>query len=224
MARMDPLPNDDEILTAREAERTRLAEYLHDRPIQRLSAVALALDRIPTVLLADKETVAMDIAKRAAELVREEITSLRELMVELRRPVSEPRELRRWLEEEAARLCGLAGVDCDVEVELADPLPNATAATLLDVAREALANAVKHAGASAVTVIVGLSYEGVELRVLDDGVGFDQDLTARAARPGHFGLVQMRRRVTEIGGSCRISSAPGAGTEVRAVLPIRVPV
>lgn len=223
MARMDPFPYDDAILTAREAERTRLAEYLHDRPIQRLSAVALALDRIPTVLLADREAVAMDIAKRAAELVREEIASLRELMVELRRPVSEPRELQRGLEEEAARLCGLAGVDCDVEVELADPLPNTTAATLLDVAREALANAVKHAGASSVTVMVALSYEGVELRVHDDGIGFDQDLAAGTARPGHFGLVQMRRRITELGGSCRISSAPGSGTEVRAVLPIRVP-
>jgi signal transduction histidine kinase len=223
MARMDPLPHVDEILRAREAERARLAEYLHDRPIQRLSAVALALDRIPAVLLADKEPVAMDIAQRAAQLVREEIASLRELMVELRRPMSEPGELQRWLEEEAARLCGLVGVDCDVEVELADPLPNTTATTLLDVAREALANAVKHAGASSVTVLVGRSREGVELRVLDDGIGFDEAVTARAALPGHVGLAQMRRRVSEIGGSCRISSAPGAGTEIRAVLPIRVP-
>jgi two-component system NarL family sensor kinase len=223
MARMDPLPRVDEILQAREAERTRLAEHLHDRPIQRLSAVALALDRIPAVLLADEEAVAMDIAMRAAELVREEIASLRELMVELRRPISEPSDLQRWLEDEAARLCGLVGVDCEVEVELADPLPNATATTLLDVAREALANVVKHAGARSVSVLVIQSCGRVELRVLDDGIGFDEHVTARTAPPDHIGLAQMRRRVSDVGGSCRISSAPGVGTEVRAVLPIQVP-
>jgi signal transduction histidine kinase len=72
-------------------------------------------------------------------------------------------------------------------------------------------------------VLVVQSYGRVELRVFDDGIGFDEHVTARAATPDHMGLAQMRRRVSDVGGSCRISSAPGVGTEVRAVLPIRVP-
>jgi signal transduction histidine kinase len=87
------------------------------------------------------------------------------------------------------------------------------------VAEEALSNALRHAGASAVTVTLEADGPGgaTLLSVADDGVGFDPEARSIASR--RLGLVSMRERVEAAGGTFKIVSAPGKGTTVRASVP-----
>jgi signal transduction histidine kinase len=82
---------------------------------------------------------------------------------------------------------------------------------LFAIGREALANVVKHAGASKAWVHVEARSGRVRLDVRDDGSGFDP----AAHHPGHFGLESMHSRAAELGGMLTISSRPGVGTVVR---------
>jgi hypothetical protein len=94
------------------------------------------------------------------------------------------------------------------------PLPMATEVVLLRVCQEALANVRKHACAYKATVELRYDPEAVLLEVIDDGAGFDP---ARVS--GGFGLRGMRTRVAEAGGTLTVSSSPGVGTQVSAMVP-----
>ena len=86
--------------------------------------------------------------------------------------------------------------------------------TIYRLVQEALTNAVKHASARRLEVAVVEHDDEVELRVSDDGVGFDP-----GARAEGFGLVGMRERVTLVAGRLEIESGPGRGTTLRCRIP-----
>src|SRR5208283_5189559 len=96
-------------------------------------------------------------------------------------------------------------------------LPAVTEHNLLRITQEALANALKHSEAK--KIIVALSYEPsqVQLRLHDNGNGFDL-LTAGQAASGHFGLLDMRERAEKIGARFFLTSCPGQGTEILLVI------
>jgi len=83
-------------------------------------------------------------------------------------------------------------------------------------AQDALNNLVKHAQANQVDIHLHCDHGTLTLEVQDDGVGFDP----QAEYPGHLGLHTMRERVTRLGGTLEINSAPGLGTMVRVRIPI----
>jgi signal transduction histidine kinase len=87
---------------------------------------------------------------------------------------------------------------------------------LFRVAQEALTNAIKYAGVQDVSVALRCTQTDIELQVIDSGVGFDLE---SAGRPG-LGLVSMKERLNLVGGQIRIESRPGAGTTVRARVPL----
>jgi signal transduction histidine kinase len=100
------------------------------------------------------------------------------------------------------------------------PLPSETEVTLLRVAQEALANAGRHADASAVALTLAFGDGQVSLDVTDDGVGFDPAAPATGnGSGGGFGLTAMRERVAAHRGSLDVESGPGQGTTVVATLP-----
>jgi signal transduction histidine kinase len=84
------------------------------------------------------------------------------------------------------------------------------------VAQEALANAVRHAEAHAVTLTLGTCNGTLALEVRDDGRGFDHEELRAAA----LGLVAMEERAVALGGTLRVRSAPGAGTTIRLECPL----
>jgi len=96
------------------------------------------------------------------------------------------------------------------------PLPFAAKQVLLRVVQEALHNVVKHARANRVEVRVRRQGERLQLRVTDDGVGFDVD----ASFPGHLGHTSMRERLAALGGQLRLESQPGIGTAIEADVPL----
>ncbi|MCP4593458.1 MAG: sensor histidine kinase, partial [bacterium] len=88
---------------------------------------------------------------------------------------------------------------------------------LYRIAQEALNNALKHAGASQVTLSVRFAEDSVTLEVTDNGQGFDPaDVQGKAG----LGLISMRERAEKIGGQLTIHSAPGEGTRVAISVPL----
>jgi signal transduction histidine kinase len=101
------------------------------------------------------------------------------------------------------------------------PLPAATAAELVAAVRAALDNVREHAGNGArAWVLLEDERDGVRVTVRDDGVGFAPGRLAEAAEAGRLGVAQsMRGRISDLGGSTAIHSAPGEGTEVEFWVP-----
>ena len=109
-------------------------------------------------------------------------------------------------------------VDLDEGIEAAAALSDGRRAQLLQIAREALSNAARHAGASQARVGLVLE-DGTKLRltVEDNGRGFDP-ATTRGGE--HQGLVNMRDRATHMGGQLEVDSAPGRGARIIVRVPL----
>ena len=99
-------------------------------------------------------------------------------------------------------------------------LPSQIESNALRIAQEALTNAIKHAEPKHVLIELDFDAANLQLRVKDDGRGFDTE-GMLATADGHFGLLGMRERVEHVGGRLTLSSRPGEGTEVWATIPIR---
>lgn len=88
------------------------------------------------------------------------------------------------------------------------------------IAREALLNAVRHGQPRSVSLHVLFDRAKVQMRVIDDGRGFDPGLAASSSDE-HYGLTGIRERTREIGAECIVMSEPGRGTEIRIAVPFR---
>jgi len=88
---------------------------------------------------------------------------------------------------------------------------------LLSIFREAITNIIKHSGAKKIKIEVSVSDKGLEMKICDNGIGFDPE----ANSAGHYGLKNMKKRAEEIGGILNISSAKDRGTEIHLILPRR---
>lgn len=87
------------------------------------------------------------------------------------------------------------------------------------IAREVLVNVQKHARATRVIVRLERAGDHVRLLVVDDGVGFEDSVVAAAPPGTHFGLLTVRERVESVGGTLRVVSGAGLGTQIDATLP-----
>jgi PAS domain S-box-containing protein len=199
---------------AQEEERRRIAADIHDDPIQAMSAVDLRLATI-----AEKGS-ALDPSElgELQKIVRRSIERLRTLLFELLPSALDRDGLVVAVEQYLEHTAKATGWSFDVVDEVAVEPGSELRATLYRIAQEAVANARKHSAASKVEVTVSTEAGGVTIRVRDDGRGFD---TAELddSEPGHIGLATMVERAELMGGWCRISSVPDAGTTVECWLP-----
>lgn len=211
-------------LDASSEERIRFAADLHDGPVQDLAGISYALGAVAPAV-PERHAVLM---ARVQEALQRSIGSLRNLMTDLYPP-----DLGSATLEEA--LLGLAGplradgVEVRVHVDPVGPLAEETVVALYRVAREALANVAKHAGAATVSITLALvrpdaAAEGplVRLQVTDDGVGIGPRRPDRRAE-GHLGLRLVADRVAALGGRLTLVPAAGGGTMLRADVPAAVP-
>ena len=192
------------LVQAADHERHRLQRDLHDGAQQRLVALGLDLRHAQRSLVSqDPSRVVLD---RAVGQLRVAVQELRRLAQGVR-----PSALDDGL---SAALRSLArSSPLPVELDL-DELPLAEPITTgaYFVAAEALANALKHSGATAIRITLRQVSESVSLSVVDDGIG-------GAAPSGGSGLPGIADRVATLGGSVRIHSPPGSGTSIEVVLP-----
>ncbi len=186
---------------SREAERQRLAGDIHDTVAQGLSSMVMLIQAAEASLDRDREETRrhLDLAARTAR------DNLNEIRAVLDAITPATPDLEAALRRLAARFAEETGVVAALEVDgPARQLPTPVEVMLLRAAQESLSNVRRHAGAT--SAALRLSYEDstVRLAVRDDGCGFDVSQSF-----GGYGLEGMRNRVEQVGGSLRVSSAPG---------------
>jgi two-component system NarL family sensor kinase len=195
-------------LGAEERERKRLAEVLHDGAVQELLAAGQDLD--------DAERGDGAALLRAHDGVRRGTAQLRETISELHPYVLEHVGLEAALHSliERRRRGGTRWrLDVDAAVAgIGDRL-------LLSVARELIANAARHSGATEIDVSARLATGELVLEVADDGRGIDWEQARSALAQGHLGLATSAERVEAAGGRLELLRRAGGGTIARVRLP-----
>jgi signal transduction histidine kinase len=211
------------LVKAREAavleERQRLAREIHDTLAQGLTGVVTQLEAAESALQ-DRPEAARGHLDTARRLARESLGEARRSVHALRPGPLERGRLVDAVAAVARDWSRTSGVPAAVtSLGGARPLPSETEVTLLRVAQEALANAGRHAGASAVALTLAFGDGQVSLDVTDDGVGFDPAARRSGNGSGGYGLTAMRERVAALRGSLDVESGPGQGTTVVATIP-----
>ena len=147
------------------------------------------------------------------------VRALRRLMSGLGPPSPDARGLEVAIDDLVTAFAQRTGIECQVDVSLDRKLPDRTESTFYRILQEALANVERHSGASKLAMIAS-SHDGeVQLRIWDDGVGFDPATVGSSRDGASFGLTAMRERARLAGGRLSYESAPGRGTLVRASFP-----
>jgi signal transduction histidine kinase len=187
-------------------ERNRLARDLHDSVVQTLFSLSLVAEAARNGADGQIEQV--------GDLARSALAELRSIVFELRPADLAAEGLVPTLVKHTEVLRRVFGQDIDVDVRSDRPLDPGVELELFRIAQEALTNALKHAQASRVEVIVDLGAMPSRIEVRDDGIGFDPDAPSIRAR--HLGLTSMEERSGTIGGKLTIDASPGRGTVVTA--------
>jgi signal transduction histidine kinase len=193
-------------------DRERIAKELHDGAIQALFAVGMGLQG--SALLAGDTELRRRIDNAVEELDRV-IRDLRNYIFGLRPGILADRQLDQALGRLLEELQQRGGVVAVAEIDPAAAAEVAgKAGDVVQLAREALSNVGRHAGAATCRVSLYRTEDGVVLEVDDDGRGFDPARTG-----GGHGLRNLRERAAALGGRAEITSAPGEGTRVRVTIP-----
>ncbi len=199
---------------AQEAERKRLARELHDETGQALTSILLGLAAVESAKTAEEAHAA---AADLRGLVVETLQSVRRLAVELRPSALDDFGLEPALRRLGETVRERGTLDVQVETRLGSVrLPADVETALYRIVQEALTNAVKHASANHVSVVVTRKATGVQVMIEDDGTGFDP----AARSTGGLGLLGMRERVELLDGTLAIDTSPGAGTTLIVELPL----
>jgi signal transduction histidine kinase len=210
----------NETVRASERERVRLAAELHDGPIQALAALCMRLDRATRKLHRESVEAAEPLFSSLRDDLGNEVAALRRVMSELRPPALDESGLGGATHDYVAAFSERTGCASNVTVEVSDgALTEDREVVLYRLVQEALTNVSRHAQASAVAVQLREVNGDVELRVKDNGIGFNAATSSELVRAGHYGLAGMRERVDAAGGMFSVCSNFGDGVEVIASVP-----
>lgn len=205
-------------------ERDRIARELHDALTQTLFGARLAVQTATHALGNDDVGTATERLGRASRLLDDAFGELRTLIYDLQPPDLAVDGFVGALRKQLDLLARTS--DLTVELDVAEDLPSLPAESerqLLRVVQEAVANVVRHAAATTLTVhfrsgVSGQGHHVLELVLTDDGDGFEP--AEQGVRSRRLGLTSMHDRVHALGGQLDIISSPGAGTTVHAAVPV----
>jgi PAS domain S-box-containing protein len=203
------------------AERTRLAREIHDTLLQGFTGVALKLLAATNRVSEPAESVVE--LREVVSLAQKTLVDARRAVWDLRAPSAAPGDfpaMVRLATEECIRSTGL-GLEYNCS-GLARPLDPEIEAVAIRVLQEALTNVAKHAAARTARVDLAFQARRVRLAIADDGRGFTVDPEFQTYG-GHWGLLGMRERTSQVRGKLSILSAPGRGTEIVLRVPYEVP-
>jgi signal transduction histidine kinase len=202
------------VVEAQELERRRLARELHDETGQALTSILLGLKGL-------EDSVGGDEARKAVaglrDLVVATLHDVRRLAVELRPKVLDDFGLVPALERLTESFAAQTGIEVRFESGLGDErLAPDVETALYRIVQESLTNVVKHAHASAVSIVLARKVDAVVIVIEDDGSGFDPAGT----REDGFGLEGMRERAGLLEGKFQVESREGGGTTIVAEVPL----
>lgn len=200
-------------------ERDRIGRDLHDGIIQSLYAVSLSLEDVPE-MMASSPDEAEGRVDAAIDSLQASIRELRNFIYGLRPETFDGADVPAGIVAlgEQFRYNTLIEIDIDIDATAAKDLSPAHGAELLQLVRESLSNAARHARAKHLVVTFRREKDGPMLIVADDGVGFDASGPVAA---GHQGLANMNARAEAMGATLRVESATGDGTRIIVILPSR---
>jgi signal transduction histidine kinase len=203
-------------------ERERIARDLHDGVIQAIYGVALSLEDIPS-MMADEPDEAAARIDRAIDSLNLTIREIRNFILGLRSELLHGADLLAGLATLANEFgaSGSAEIELDLAIDpdVAATIPIAHRVQLLQMTREALSNAARHARARRTRIVMRIEDGMLVIRVEDDGVGFDPTAVRSA---GHLGLANLYDRAAAFGGTVTIESTLGSGTTLSIRSPITI--
>jgi two-component system sensor histidine kinase DegS len=206
------------ILAAQEAERSRLAQEIHDGPAQALSNAIFQVEHIERLIESDLPLARTEL-RYLRDLLRRELGDVRSFISQLRPPLLEQLGLDGAIADTVEHMLALTGLDIRLDLAApADGLGDSQQTVALRVTQEALQNVRKHAFANSVMVATKRDDDDWVLEVRDDGRGFDIGAVAARGRR-NFGLEFMRERAELIGARFDVRSRPDGGTVVRLTIP-----
>jgi PAS domain S-box-containing protein len=199
-------------------ERTRLARDMHDGLLQDVTGIALQL-RAVLPHVETSPNAARATLQRILELAERTSREARQAVVGMRSVASD--DFAGAVEHAARHAAAHAPVACALTVTgRSRRVRTKVRETVVKLVREAVTNAVKHADARSISILLAFRGRGLRVSVTDDGKGFDVAASSYAAL-GHFGLVGMRERADAVGASLDLRSMPGRGTVVTMDVPYR---
>ncbi|HEV8453299.1 MAG TPA: PAS domain-containing protein, partial [Gemmatimonadales bacterium] len=198
-------------------ERTRLARDIHDTLLQGFTGIALKLVAAINRVTGPVESVVA--LRDLVDLAQQTLTDARRAVWDLRSPALAGGDFSAAVRT-AAEDC-VRGTTLELEYDIggaARPVDPDVEAVVIRVAQEAITNVVKHADARTVRVRLSFETRRIRLSVIDDGRGFAVAPDFQAYG-GHWGLLGMRERASQIHGKLSLRSTPGHGTEVVLLVP-----
>lgn len=201
------------ILQAEDEERRRIARDLHDTTVQELALLAMSLAQLKGI--SDHEKLQVSLIK-AHELTNHCVQELRTLSYVLHPPMLDELGLASALKIYAEGFSQRSGVALDIEVSARwERLSHQTEIALFRVAQESLGNVVRHSGSTRATIKLDRNGE-IKMEIVDQGRGLSDDADSDFTLG--VGILGMRERIKQLGGTLTINSGP-TGTCVEARLP-----
>jgi signal transduction histidine kinase/ligand-binding sensor domain-containing protein len=204
-------------------ERNRIAREWHDTLMAGFAAIAWQMETTAR-LLGGENGAAAKACELARSMVRHCQTEARRILWDLRENEEATGPLSSALSNALKLLSAKEGVDMRLEVEGQEvPLAPGSVHHLVCIGQEAVTNALRHAVPSIISVHLQYHADWLSLSVKDDGRGFRAS-DKLAALYGHFGIPVMEERARKLGGSLRVETSAGNGTEILVHVPFRMQV
>jgi signal transduction histidine kinase len=206
-----------------EDARRKLARDLHDGPTQTVSAIAMRLNFMRKMMMKEPDKIMPEL-EGVEELARQTVKEIRHMLFTMRPLVLETQGLMSALETLAEKILQADGLNVEINEkdEASHRLDAHQAGVVFHIIDEALGNARKYSNANLIQVRIWVEADLFVVEIKDDGVGFEPDkVLAEYETRGSLGMINMRERAELINGSIDIKSAPGKGTTVTLVVPLR---
>src|SRR5438067_413462 len=202
----------DQLITAEQDERRRMALFLHDGPVQSLSGISLMLDAVIDSLRANRRDEADRVLRSALERHRDTIRELRDLSFNIEPVVLRDQGFGPAVQALADQVGIANGIQVDLDVEAADSLAENARVGLYQIIREAVNQALRRGPPKRISIRVAAGEGRVETVIADDGTG--------ERRRASYDEIEERART--LSGSVEVEAGADGGTAVRVVLPAYV--
>jgi NarL family two-component system sensor histidine kinase YdfH len=198
-------------------ERQRMARELHDTLAQGLAGLILQLEAADIHIEKKRVDKTREILQQALVRARATLVDARRAINDLRIDLSDPKNLVDGITREVERFNDATGIPCELTLNIPDTLSDEASEHIFRTVTEGLGNIARHAQASRVVVEITQEDNRLNLHIQDDGIGFNPD--DEITRSGHYGLLGIRERARLAGGTLKIDSSSGKGTEIHLSLP-----
>jgi len=207
------------------AERTRIAQELHDTLLQSFQGLMLRFQTAVNLLPArpaDAKAALEDALDRADSALAES----RDAIQNIRSSPSRESDISEWINSMMADLAQEYAFrtdlrpTCSVVVEGAHrPLKAFVVTEIFRIAQECVRNAFQHARPNRIEAWINYEEAQFQMRIRDDGIGIDSEVLKKGSRSGHWGLTGMKERAAQISAKLEIWSKSGSGAELRLIVP-----